>query len=364
MPSHHQSAFFREIRNQGIDLMVCYYGAVDVRRKSMGWNSDTPLSDYERLFSPESQNLEQLEDWRERVHIVPGYGSRFLRKLVRQLSNAKVKWIHWSERSHPGLRWYLKYPIKRWYAYMVNHYAIGAFGCGNHAVEDFISWGVRREILAILPYSPERSFQPDGKNLTKDFTEPKSKKVFLYIGSLERRKGVDLLLKAFAEISESKSCSNWILMIAGNDCSNGTYIDYAKKLGIEKIVVFLGVIPVSEVSTVHTLADVFILPSRFDGWGAVVNESAALGKALIVSDQCGSAQHLVDAGVNGFVVKAGDWRSLTRAMQAYTKNPELADRHGKASRLIYEKFTPENNAKRFAEIVQSWLTSANPELWQ
>lgn len=84
--------------------------------------------------------------------IVPGYGSRFLRKLVRELSNARVKWIHWSERSH-RLDWYLTYPIKRWYAQMVNNYAIGAFGCGNLAIEDFIAWGIRRELLGIFPYS-------------------------------------------------------------------------------------------------------------------------------------------------------------------------------------------------------------------
>ena len=361
MPSHHQSAFFREIQNQGVDLMVCYYGVVDAHRKSMGWDADGPLSDFERFFSPEHQNLETLEDWRDRVHIVPGYGSQFLRRLVRELSTAKVKWIHWSERSHPGLRWYLTYPIKRWYARMVNNHAIGAFGCGNLAIEDFIAWGIRRELLGILPYSPEYLSETKNNKLELLKDAVKSRRVFLYVGCLEHRKGIDLLLKAFAEVSKLDD-NSWILKLIGNDLSNGSYTANAKKLGIESIVSFSGVIPYSQIAADYMNASVLILPSRFDGWGAVVNEGAAHGKALIVSDQCGAAQHLVDAGVNGFVVKAGDWRSLAHAMRAYIVNPELADRHGKASYMIYERFSPASNAKRFIEMIHSWSTTTNDEL--
>ena len=176
---------------------------------------------------------------------------------------------------------------------------------------------------------------------------------------MKHRKGIDLLLKAFAEVSKSDD-NSWFLKLIGNDLSNGSYTANAKKLGIESIVSFSGVIPYSEIAADYMNASVLILPSRFDGWGAVVNEGVAHGKALIVSDQCGAAQHLVDAGVNGFVVKADDWRSLAHAMQAYIKNPDLADRHGKASLLIYERFSPDNNAKRFIEMIHSWLIANEP----
>jgi len=363
MPSHHQSAFYREIRNQGIDLIVCYYGIVDKRRRNMGWNTHIPLSNFERYFSLKYQGLESIEDWHYRIHIVPGYGNRFLRKLVVILSNAKVKWIHWSERSHPGLRWYLSYPIKFWYAQMVNHHAIGAFGCGNLAIDDFISWGIRRELLSILPYSPEHSSKVKIEKLESLKDTLKSKRVFLYIGRLEYQKGIDLLLKAFTEASKSDRARNWVLVLAGNDLSNGYYEFFTKKMSIENIVFFLGVIPASEILAVHMIADVFIFPTRYDGWGAVVSESASQGKALIVSEQCDAARHLVETGINGFVIKAGSWHSLAYAMQAYIRNPKMADYHGQESLLIYQKFSPQSNAKRFIKIVRSWLiTSYNDEL--
>lgn len=335
-------------------MVVCYYGEVDWRRKSMGWDVEPSLSDYEHFFSPDD-SLEFIKDWSDRVHIVPGYGSEFLRRLVRKLSNAKVNWAHWSEKAHPGLRWYLTYPIKRWYARMVNSHAIGAFGCGNIAIEDFVHWGIKREKIGFLPYTPEwiRVVKRENESLLNNVV--KSRKVFLYIGCLEKRKGIDLLLKAFSEATKSYRSNDWILVLVGNDLSDGRYAIRARKLGIADSTFFVGVIPVSEISAVHMMADVFILPSRFDGWGAVVSESAAHGKALIVSDQCGAAQHLVDPGVNGFVVEAGNWRSLTNAMQAYISSPDLAFRHGKSSLLISESFSSQSNAKRFVEILCSWL---------
>ncbi|MGZ8983661.1 MAG: glycosyltransferase family 4 protein [Methylotenera sp.] len=359
MPSHHQSQFFREIINQGVDLKVCYYGRVDTRRKSMGWDGDDPLSSYELYFSPDYDSLEMISDWRERIHIVPGYGSHFLCKLARKLSNAKVSWAHWSERSHSGLRWYLTYPVKSWYARLVNKHAIGALGCGNLALEDFVRWGMKIEKLGLLPYSPHIS-KVNGSNPSESLSGI-GENVFLYVGSLESRKGIDVLLKAFAALHRQHTDFKWVLVLVGKDFSNGAYAASAKKMDIGNSVVFQGVIPAIEIATCYLNASVVILPSRFDGWGAVINEGAAHGKALIVSDQCGAAQHLVDPGVNGFVVKAGDRRSLANAMRAYMLNPDLAARHGKASSLIYERYSPQHNARRFVEILDSWMVACNNE---
>lgn len=357
MPSHHQSAFFCEILNQGVNLKVCYYGGVDTRRKSLGWNGDVQLSSYELYFSPDHDSLEMISDWRDRIHIVPGYGSHFLRKLARELSNAKVRWAHWSERSHSGLRWYLTYPVKSWYARLVNKHAIGAFGCGNLALEDFARWGMKIEKLGLLPYSPHIS-KVNSSNPSESLSGIREN-VFLYVGRLESGKGIDVLLKSFAALHRQNTTFKWVLVLVGKDLSNGAYVASAKKMGIEDAVVFQGVIPAIEIATCYLNASVVILPSRYDGWGAVVNEGAAHGRALIVSDQCGAAQHLVDPGVNGFVVKAGDWRSLVSAMRAYMVSPDLAARHGKASSLIYKRFTPQHNARRFVEILNSWMVTNN-----
>ena len=59
-------------------------------------------------------------------------------------------------------------------------------------------------------------------------------------------------------------------------------------------------------------ADVLVLPSLFDGWGAVLNEGASAGKALISTTECGAAWHLIRHGDNGFRVQAGSEKALAQ----------------------------------------------------
>jgi glycosyltransferase involved in cell wall biosynthesis len=99
---------------------------------------------------------------------------------------------------------------------------------------------------------------------------------------------------------------------------------------------------------------VLVLPSRFDGWGVVLNEGASMGLALISTGHCGAAYHLIQPGENGIRVNAGSVESLAAAMAAYTRNPELAAKHGRESVRISREYSPERNAKRFVAALETW----------
>ena len=116
------------------------------------------------------------------------------------LSRESVEWVHWSECSHPGLRWFLGYPRKRWYGDLVAHHALGAFAQGVLATSDFMRWGIPLERIAFLPYvvnAGDRSAVIDRE--CQSFVG--SRKAFLYIGVLCHRKAIDVLLKAFAAVN-------------------------------------------------------------------------------------------------------------------------------------------------------------------
>jgi glycosyltransferase involved in cell wall biosynthesis len=99
--------------------------------------------------------------------------------------------------------------------------------------------------------------------------------------------------------------------------------------------------------------DILVLPSRFDGWGMVLNEAASLGKALIATESCGAAHHLIDAERNGFRVRPGDVAGLADAMSRYCRDPDLARQHGAHSRRVFVQFTPACNAVRLRECLAS-----------
>lgn len=352
IPSHHQTEFFQSIRNIGVDLLVRYYdNKILKKRFEQGWLEEK-LQDGEIFVEPTLDALKTVPDYKNRLHVVPGYGTNFLRQLAKHLSQQAVEWVHWSECSNPGARWLLGYPRKRNYGKLVRDNALGAFAQGVMAENDFIRWGIPSEKIALLNYTPRAGKQiplldlQTRKALAGRFG-------FLFVGIQCQRKGVDVLLKAFAAIPE-ECRHDWALLLVGQDDAQGRYQKLANRLGLSGNIYFIGPVGSDRVSSVMRCAKVLILPSRFDGWGAVLNEAADNGLALIASDKAGASHHLISSGINGFRIRGGSVDSLRVALQTYVHNPVLAEKHGEASLTIAKDFTPEQSAQRFLTAIESW----------
>ena len=102
---------------------------------------------------------------------------------------------------------------------------------------------------------------------------------------------------------------------------------------------FLGFRNQTELPALFDLCDVFVLVSKHEPWGLVVNEAMAAGRAVIVGDEVGCAADLVRHGVNGYVVPVGDITALAKALGEVTKSPEQARRLGEESRRIIETWS-------------------------
>ena len=86
----------------------------------------------------------------------------------------------------------------------------------------------------------------------------------------------------------------------------------------------------SELRRFFDLATVFVLPSRHEPWGLIVNEVMNAGRAVIVSDDVGCQPDLIKDGVEGCVFPAGDVAALTDALRRVLATPETAEAMGAA----------------------------------
>jgi len=361
MPNHHHASFHRALRQAGVDLEVRYYQGLTARRREMGWQNDREFEPWEKQVPPSLNAMETVPDWKDRIHFIPGiggglFGDGFLKNLVRRLCQSGVAWVHWSESDYPGVSRLLRLPKRRWYARLVRRYALGAFGQGFLALRDFARWGIPQEKMALLCYAtPSASQEVTLDEECADFRN--GRHTFLCLGQLCRRKGTDLILRAFAQVA---TCNrDWGLLLVGKDQSGGQYHALASKLGIDKQVFFRKPVPATNISSVLNTADVLLLPSRFDGWGLPLNEAASAGLALIASDQVGSAYHLIHPGENGFIVRAGSVSSLANAMLAYVRNPSLCEIHGRHSLKVFPEYSPERSAERVVNALTSWMSLDN-----
>jgi glycosyltransferase involved in cell wall biosynthesis len=344
--SHYQHDFFQEL-SRIADLRVLYLEGVPLERVRMGWAEGRPPEPYESML-PQSRDLvSSLKDYRTRIHILSGYRNRILMPVVRALSHQGIAWAHWSERARPGLGWWLTWPEKRRYASWVNRHALCAFGVGSVGVNDLSRWGIKREVLASLPYSIAEA------PTTAESTLPGASNglTFLYVGSLSSRKATDILIRAFALVRARHSHCR--LVLVGDDRTGGSCQQLARTLRLSDSIQFVGPAPFDRIKEYMVSSDVFVLPSRYDGWGVVLNEAANAGLALIGSWGAGASPSLVEPGVNGFCVEAGSVSSLHYAMARYAEIGDLSLRHGRASAELSRRHSALRVAERFVASLAS-----------
>jgi glycosyltransferase involved in cell wall biosynthesis len=122
------------------------------------------------------------------------------------------------------------------------------------------------------------------------------KPVVLYIGRLEFVKGLDLLIKAF----NNTLVNTHILVLVGEGSEKKNLKNLCEELDIVDNVIFPGYFDSTNLYAWYALSDFFVLPSRFEPFGAVVNEALVFGCPVLASTNIGALDYIVN-GKNGYV---------------------------------------------------------------
>lgn len=128
---------------------------------------------------------------------------------------------------------------------------------------------------------------------------------FVFVGQFIDRKRLDLLLDTLHRIPDQ----NFELALIGSGPLEPTLRVMAAEC-LSGRVHWLGRLPLNQVPAEIAKADCLVLPSRHDGWGAVVSEALMVGTPVICSNACGSAG-VVRASGNGGVFNSGDHGELS-----------------------------------------------------
>jgi glycosyltransferase involved in cell wall biosynthesis len=223
---------------------------------------------------------------------------------------------------------------------------------GSAARREYAALGAQENRLDVLPYCCDLS-RYDGvtpKQIAefRDEHGLQNSVVFLFSGQLIVRKGVDTLLRAFEQVA--RRIPDASLVILGDGPLRGDLEAQIPEECRDRIR-FLGHLPQQELPTVFRSADVFVFPSRHDGWGVVINEACAAGLPIIASEQTGAAHDLVEPGVNGFMHPAEDVHGFASSMQHLAEDPVERKAMGRRSRSLVERFSPVAGAHLFADSV-------------
>jgi glycosyltransferase involved in cell wall biosynthesis len=136
--------------------------------------------------------------------------------------------------------------------------------------------------------------------------------VFFWAGRLEHVKGVDLLLEAVAELKKRIS-SPFMVRLAGRGSLRTQLEQRTGELGIGEFVSFLGRISRVDIQTEMQMANCFVLPTRYEAFGAVLIEAMATGLPVIAT-RSGGPDHIVTDS-NGMLIDPDNAGQLAGAME-------------------------------------------------
>ena len=134
---------------------------------------------------------------------------------------------------------------------------------------------------------------------------------------------------------------------AGTGVMESRLRNMTASMGLDNCVNFLGPVPSDQVRHLMEQAGIFLFNSdRYEGWGAVLNESMNSGCAVVASHAIGSVPYLMKHNENGLIYKSGDVDGIYQNVKYLLDNPGEQQRLGSAS---YETITGLWNAEVAAQ---------------
>jgi len=182
------------------------------------------------------------------------------------------------------------------------------------------------------------------------------RRVLLYLGSLKARKNLPVLLQALRLMLQEQDDIS--LVLVGRGESEGALRLQARDLGLEEAVRFVGFVPEAEKVSWYNLADVFVLPSRLEGFGLVAAEAMACGKPVVAS-RAGALPEVVADGETGLLCDPADPADFARAILHLLRDRNLARAMGQAGlERVARLFQWDECARRtlalYEEAVRRW----------
>ncbi len=170
--------------------------------------------------------------------------------------------------------------------------------------------------------------------------------VVVCVARLIRDKALDLLIRAAATAGPPI-----VTVLVGEGPERSRLEALATQLGSR--VIFVGSVPWEQIVEFYVASDVFALVSRHEPWAVAVNEAAACGLPLVLSDHVGSAHDLLRSGENGVLVRTDDVEATSAALRKLARHEGLRHRFGDRSREIVQDWGYSTSVEGFTRLVDA-----------
>jgi len=228
----------------------------------------------------------------------------------------------------------------------------------NNLFTTAIQHGIPEEKLAYIPMGVDiERFDRITKSdsCIKNKNQKSDKVIFLFVGHLNKKKGVAYLLQAISKLENEikKKCH---FIIVGEGPEKNHLLSDADSFGLNAYITFAGRVEEDELIRLYASADVFVLPSLLEGRPTVINEAMVSECAIIASNIYGIPEQVTD-GYNGYLVEPCNPVQLSQKISELANDEQLMHTMGKNSKqkILDEGVTWEKYAEKVNNVYNEVL---------
>lgn len=247
-----------------------------------------------------------------------------------------------------------KNPVKDAVKHFFLSKAAGGFSSGKSATEYLHYYGIPKEKIHEHCFTSlnEEDILPEvvkDKAVRKEKLGLQPKKTVLTVGQFIPRKGFDVLLKAWPPLD-----GDYQLLIIGGGDDRAQYEQFIQEHNLHNVII-KDFVPKALLAEYYRAADLFVLPTREDIWGLVINEAMANGLPVITTDHCVAGLELIQPGVNGYLVPVENTELLTKYISQILSDDALCNAMAEQNVTAMQGCTLSRIAEKHVEAIEKIL---------
>lgn len=177
-----------------------------------------------------------------------------------------------------------------------------------------------------------------------------NEKIIIYVGRLDKIKGVEYLIKSMRIIVEKKP--NVKLLLIGDGSERTKLENLSNRLNLQKNIIFMGFLPNKTIPKYMIVSDIFVLPSLSESFG-IVNIEAMYCSLPIVATNVGGIPEIVVNEINGFLVEPKNPHQIAEKVILLLKDNKLRDKVSKYNRENAKEYSWEKVVDKLEEVYKS-----------
>ncbi|BBI31769.1 glycosyltransferase family 4 protein [Cohnella abietis] len=364
IPSPYRVEFFNEL-GKHCNLTVWFEAESESNRQ---WNVNKQNMNFTSVFLKgitvgldkhvNWSIIKQLKQSKFDIYILGCYSSPTEMAAIRWLKSNNVPFLLNSDGGFVAQENKWKYRLKK---YFISS-ATGWLSSGKHCTEYFVHYGADPKLIYEYPFSSLaytedelRPMQPSRLHAFK-LKERLKQKVIVSIGQFIPRKGFSELIESFPLLDDG----NTTLVIIGGGPLKEQYQIIIKELRL-KNVILKEFMSREQLIEFYKATDVFVLPTRYDVWGLVINEAISFGLPVVTTTGAGAAYSLIENGGNGFIVDVSDTNGLVMKCKFLLDNDDIRSEFGAASLEVSQSYTIEKMAEKHLEWFDTFLAASKEQ---